>query len=135
MTQGIKPCVDAMVNDLQAQFFEWAMKDKKGKSLKSEVVQGALRPVQLWMYVFPEESLDEVLNTMGIKGQGKNGYKEFNAKATMLRKLMKAEKVPEPNKNVPGRIIRKAGVGIVPIGIRKDEIIDTTGKGIYHEGL
>ena len=133
MTQGIKPCVDAMVNDLQAQFFPWPMEDKDGKKLKPQAVQGALRPVQLWMYVFPEESLDEVLNTLNITP--KTGYEEFSGKAAALRKVMGAKKIPEPDKTVPGRIIRKSGVGIVPIGIRKDKKRYESTPGIFHEAL
>ena len=134
MTQGIKPCVDAMTNDLQAQFFEWKMEDKDGNKLPPEAVQGALRPIQLWMYVFPEESTDEVLNTLNIK-PNQTGYKEFAGKANILRKIMKADKIPKPDPNVPGRIIRKAGVGIIPIGIKKDvtRLFENTGK--VHEAL
>lgn len=132
-TQGIKPCVDAMMNDLQAQFFPWPMKDKDGNKLKDEVIQGALRPIQLWMYVFPEECLDEVCNTIGIKE--KSGYKEFSSKATALRKIMNADKIPKIDPNVPGRIIRKSGVGIIPIGIKKDDIRDVSGSGKIYEAL
>lgn len=128
ITQGVKPCVDAMMNDLQAQFFPWPMKKKKtGKEIPNQVVQGALRPIQLWMYIFPEQSTDEVLNTMGIK-PGNTGYKEFSGKAAVLRKMMKAQKIPKPDPKVPGRIIRTAGVGIIPIGIRKDKYGSIDGK-------
>ena len=131
-TQGIKPYVDSMMNDLQAQFFPWPMTDAKtGGDIPNQVVQGALRPIQLWMYVFPKESMDEVLNTFGIKP-----YKgEFNVKAALLRKALNAKKMPIPNPDVPGRLIRTAGVTVIPIGIREDDVRDVTGKGKIHEAL
>ena len=132
-TQGIKSQVDMFVNDLQAQFFKWPMKDvKTGKEIDA-VVQGALRPIQLWMYVFPEESLDEVLNTFEMDKY--RGNKMFQPQAFAIRKAMGLKKVPESDPSIPRRMIRKAGVDIMPIGIKKDKYGEFNNSGRAHELL
>jgi len=107
-------------------------------------VQGSLRPVELWEYVFPEECLPEVLtaleikpedraynNDLGIKGKIKKlGNK---TKLAMLRKTLGAEEIPEYTPVQTNRYIEKRSVAIHPIGIKKDRQIII--GGYEHEAL
>lgn len=58
MTRGVKHWRDIFVQFMQTQMWAWKRKNLKTKKWETTAVQGALRPVELWEYVFPEECLD-----------------------------------------------------------------------------
>ena len=127
-------------------------------------VQGALRPIQLWEYVFPEEtypynkslpynteSLTHILAMMDLhKVAGDKQRTEINPLAWIIRKIMKLQKIPsyeELKSHEKWEITEKwvcgtEAVAVYPIGIRKDPIKDFiftepngTKTGFYQEGL
>lgn len=117
-TRGVKHMSDIFEAQMQSQFFPW--KRKNLKTGKEEVVplQGALRPIQLYEYVFPKESLDDVLTALEI-GEGKvtPWIASLNQKA--LRKALGLKPIPK-YKKVVNRIIARPGVALYPIGIKDD---------------
>ena len=165
MTRGIQSAIDQWKTFMQSQMFDFRqrplLKDEKGNFIQNEDgtykrgdevitrVQGALRPIQLWEYVFPEESLQEVI-AMQQQIKSYNQLRPEVAKvAWLLRKGMGARKVPdmgpEFQKKSPWEVTQKfipmTGVGIYFLGVRDDKKQDFIFKtpvgdvGIYQEGL
>ena len=128
MTRGIKAEVDRMINDLQAQYFQYGP--------EKEWVQFAVRPIQLYEFVFPKEELPIIMKTLGLPGRNlkiKEDWKQ--AYFMMLRKALRAKKLPEMDlTKTPQRIISKFCVGVDAIGIR-DEAIWPDGKYKGYEQL
>lgn len=157
--RGIKQEADLTIKFLETQFFFWRRKNlnkcvcgqaKKGHKktkkcdrfrAKEEVcrAQGALRPIQLFEYVFPEEAKDEVLTMLEIsqpkkdkKGNPikKDGFvvmeapkineKSVSFLSKFLRKALGAKPIGE-YKGVPTlKFIPRRGVALTPIGIKPD---------------
>ena len=114
VTRGIKHESDRFINDLQAQYFPYA---------KDKVVQLGVKPMQLWELVLPEDSLPTLLKTLGWEGQ--TAQPSFSNVWTLLRKALKAKKIPKMDlKKVPGRIVYRNNIGIYPIGIKEDKLWD-----------
>jgi len=176
-TRGINEQVEARWKIfMQSQMFWFKQKpikkdSKTGEFLKNEdgtyqyepeiwtKVQGALRPLQLWEYVFPEETLPynkdlpynkealtHVLAMMDLhKTSGEKLRPEINAPSWMLRKMLKLSKIPiyeELKKHEKWNITEKyiggtEAVAVYPIGIKKDPIQDFIfgNQGFYQEGL
>jgi len=163
MTRGIQQSRDLWKKFMETQMFKFPqtplmpdglggfMKDKDGNFIRAEkplpnLVQGALRPIELWEYVFPDQSLQEVLAMQGLQ----NSFPlrpEVNNYAWIVRKLMGAKPIPKDvlndikgkksweitKKNVP-----MAGMAVYPLGIKLDQTHDFTfpnGAGFYQEGL
>ena len=164
MTRGIQQSRDIWKTFMQAQMFDFRqkplLKDAQGNFIQNADgtyqrgaemmtrVQGALRPIELWEYVFPEESLQEVIAMCGQIKSYNQLRPEVAKVAWPLRKLMGAEKIPdmpEFQKKEPWEVTQKYipmhGLGIYFLGMRKDNkqdyIFDTPqGKiGFYQEGL
>jgi hypothetical protein len=123
LTRGIKQQRDLFVNFMTTQMFPWVRKNIKTGKDETILVQGSLRPVELWEYVFPEEQLEEVLGAMGIKTDTPTGYdtKINKTKLAVLRKMLGAEKIPIKPFKPTNRYIETRGVSIHPIGIKKDK--------------
>jgi hypothetical protein len=122
MTRGIKHEVDQFVNDMQAQFFPFSVQDPVTGNKQHIGLQGSLRPIQLWGYVFPEDQLDVVLATLNLPNEGNefiSGYK-VDKKIWALRKMLGAKPIPKRNLKTIPRPIRKKDVNILGIGIRED---------------
>ena len=163
LTRGINQQVDIWKKFMETQMFWWKrqplLKDEKGNYIPDGVdennnpkykrgpeqvtrVQGALRPIQLWEYVLPEESLPELLAAMNLHQVGKL-RPEVNKVAWLLRKTMGAKPMPEfpelKGKNpqeLTSRFIPTDAVATYPIGIRYDKKQDFIfNKGTpYEEG-
>ena len=121
---------------MQAQRFPWKQKNLKTGKEEFKLVQGALRPIQFWEYAFPEESLNDVLGGLQIKGP--IDRPEIKSISWMMRKMLKLDQIPEskeievtgytPKGKVDGKGIPAIpvhnmlaeGVAIYPIGIKKD---------------
>ena len=90
-------------------------------------MQGALQPIQLWSYVFPKESLKDVIWNMGLTPPQPD-----IPFGTLLRKPLKARKIPELEfskedlKKIPNRLIYTSTVSRYPIGIKDDQVTDGT---------
>lgn len=111
LTRGAKDAVDKFINDLQAQYFP--MENEKQKVYTQLIV----RPVQLWEVIFPEEHLDEVLNTI----QPGVFHKFYEKYFGILRKIIKFDKIPKERAHTRRRLIYNKNIEIVPIGIKKDK--------------
>lgn len=107
-------------------------------------VQGSLRPIQLWEYIFPQESLQEVLAMQGCHKNYNELRPEVNKFAWVLRKMMGAKKIPDMPElkkkeiwEVTNKIIPTPGFAVYPIGIREDRIGDFIfgDVGYYQEGI
>ena len=169
LTRGIQHQVDIWKQFMQTQMWWWKrqplLKDEKGQYIPDGVdedgnpkykrgpeqmtrVQGALRPMQLWEYVLPEECLPELLATMNLHQMGKL-RKEMIPIAWSLRKAMGAKPVPvfpelqgKTPQELTQRFIPIDAVATYPIGVRydkKQDFIFNKGtpqeEGWYQEGL
>lgn len=98
-------------------------------------VESALRPIQLYEFIFPKEHLDVVLNTLAKDGEDRPRGKSLGLPLAMVRKALHLKKIPKKRDPSKGKLaIIDQHVRIVPIGIRYDEdIVYPDGK--RHEGL
>lgn len=165
ITRGIKHKVDKFINELSGKYFpfkapkfvvdQMVEKQTAGKNLPPDQIaairsaiennpsytQLALRPIQLWEVVFPEDYLDEVVTTLATthpshykkpKGyKGKWFAKELKRREKYiypLRKVLKAVKIPWDKITFSKfRIVDKTDVEVQFIGMRKDAK-DETGR-------
>lgn len=123
---------------MQCQMWPWKRVNKETGQEEVTAVQGALRPIQLWEYVFPEECLPDVLTMLDFT-DGKTGYwGKGKAKygLPLLRKALGAEPIPNVKPTDRQRFIYREGVGIEAIGIKKDahgEMKSDDGKTIWEQ--
>jgi len=108
---------------------------------ETALVECQLRPIQLWGFTFPRENLDIVLNTLKLPSHNPF-YKtapdkptvKINKKLWVLRKLLGAEKIPEPKTEKGAMFLpynRIENLNIIGIGLKDDEdIIDTSHERI-----
>ena len=112
LRRGIQHDVTRMINDLQAQYFQYKYGDK------DLFVQLGVRPIQLWEVVMPEDSLKMVMNTVNAGEPKATIFKR--AQLELIRKALKAKKMPEYDKTAGKRIIYKDNVAVYPLGIKPD---------------
>jgi len=166
LTRGIKEQRDRWVKFMQTQMFWWKrqplLKDESGNFIKTGEdeegnptykrgkeqtmrVQGALRPLELWSYVFPEECLPEVLAMLNLH-QNKKQRPEIRNWGWFLRKMMRLLPLPKMPKEIADKhfqeitdkFIPMDAMAVYPIGIKKDykkDLIFHNGEGWYQEGL
>lgn len=135
MTRGILRQEEEWRSIMQAQRFPFIRKNLETGKEEMTLVQGALRPIQIYEYIIPENALKDVLGGLGIKGPIKR--KEILAMGWMLRKMLKLEQIPEVDGLVTGYTPTEKlngekapacavhdmlieGVAVYPIGIRRD---------------
>lgn len=130
MTRGIKKDVDDFITQLQGAYIPHPIKDKDGNITGSTGIQFSVRPVQLWEMVFPQESLEPVLNTF-FDGQNPYGrWKKFHKFLSIFRKTMGLKPIPEgyaTNARLPQM---KQNIECIGIGIKEDENITASQEGI-----
>jgi len=115
---------------MQSKVFNLPFKNSEGKSMNQEFY-GMLEPIKFYRYIFPKGELDSVLNMLSLPGSNK--YPGFNAQATVLRKIMKAKKIPIPDINARKIPHIQLPIAIQGIGIKEDK--EVTINGNTHEGL
>jgi len=162
MTRGINQQVDLWKKFMETQMFPFPQtplkKDKDGKFIKKEDgtyergetnitrVQGALRPIQLWEYIVPEQSMPEVLAML-------NQHKKADLRpgvaqaAWALRKMMGLKPVDQyrveehQDKNwydLTSKYIPTEAVATYLVGIKEDitkDFVFSDTQGFYQEGL
>ena len=135
---GERSCVERMLRDMESQ--KHLMPMTKGKKNKGVWLPGQVRelPLGIKEYVFPKESLDMVLRTLGDSGHGDYGIIFKRLAYPFLRKLLKLKPVPKYEKEGETYLWGKVFVSVVVIGIREDgevvgQFIDD--KGWTHEAL
>lgn len=141
VTRGPKYIRDHWVSHMQAQPFYWNRKNLKTGKDEKMLVQGNLKPIELWEYVIPEEHINEVSHYLGFDPNGKHCHKkQLEPLAMAMRKLLKLKKVPKWNDNelaVMPRLLNgaRSGFSIYPIGIKKDLVKEFPQWGYEQEGL
>ena len=158
MTRGIQRRVDVLKELLLAQRFPLKRKDLNTGKEELTFVQGALRPIQIWEYVFPKESMGDVLGGLQIKGPIERP--EIKSMSWVLRKMLKLDQIPvlKPDATTtgyrpPGTLngkpmpaspvhnfgeLTKMGVALYPVGIKEDAMQDAewpTGEKYHQEML
>ncbi|KKN36382.1 hypothetical protein LCGC14_0774200 [marine sediment metagenome] len=98
-------------------------------------VQGALRPIQLWEYVFPRNNLQDVLSMMNLNDYNYKGGIISKSMLYGLRKSLKCVPLPKLPFKETGRFIDMRGLGIDPIGIHHDDERDWPEIGYHQEIL
>lgn len=121
MTRGIKHDTDRLINDLQAQYFDYTHKEK-GKML----VQMAVRPINLYELVFPKEHLGVVMQTLWRDSEDplpKHATFLQKMRLEVMRKALMAKKCPDKEfwKDSMFRPLYKSNVQCYPIGIKEDD--------------
>jgi len=100
-------------------------------------VQASLRPIQLWEYVFPDESMADVFSALGLtaedgKPEATKHWPLSKTKMWALRKALKCEPIPDVKWQRPQRFIMHTGISLYPIGIRRDERGEMSAPGEGH---
>ena len=113
ITRGMKTEVDRFVNDMSAQYFPIFIDGKPA------YVQLAMRPIQLWEMVFPEESLGEVIATIR-RDPGGSANRLGYAKRFGLQKMLGCKPIPKLLNLSKKRIVYNHNIAIEEIGIKKD---------------
>ena len=124
ISRGVKHFRDIFVTQMQGRFFPWKRKNLKTGVEEMHAVQGALRPIELWEYVFPEESLPEViamLDAHGLGGESVTAPKRTKLLKMGMKKALNAESLPKDIKKVDTMKVFRNGVAIDIIGIKKDK--------------
>jgi hypothetical protein len=121
IARGIKDDLERWENDILAQYVKHDVivdgKKQEGK------VRVAVRPVQLYEIVFPEKSLNRVLNIVkpSIKDYG-GRYKYFYKMFAGLRKILGLSSIPEWQTENNGEFfVSNKWVGVHGIGLKKDK--------------
>lgn len=137
MVCGRKQSVDHMFMDMQAQKFP--LINTKGDDKKAIYLQGTLRYSILgtWEYVFPRESRDIVMTTLGFNTERYPQHK-LDLRKWGLRKVLKCKPIPKKFDSSQKLLWVTNDVAVIPIGIREDtDLVETDGefKGYTHEAL
>lgn len=137
--RGIKHMRDMTITHLQTQWFPWKRKNLKTGEEETTFLQGSLRPVELYEYVFPEECLEEVLTMLKMTDENIDYHENSLGKIgkfflNKFRSILGLEPIPRGIKREPPKhIIPLEGVTLHPIGIKKDIKKDMPEFGYYQE--
>lgn len=113
LTRGIKHDVERFITDLQGKYMPMMIKGEP------HVVALAVRPIQLWELVFPEEHYSTIARTIDTD------CKRIDPKvAWALRKGMKLQKMPKIDEKAFPFPVYKNNIEVVPLGVKKDVFRD-----------
>lgn len=144
IVRGIRQQVELFEKFMQTQMFAWERTDLKTQKVFNTMVQGAYRDCGMFKeYVFPENSLKEVLDMLNIKqAHLDRDYALSRFKRNILRKMLgngvkaipKYDKIPDPKwrqgifqtqgkkvQTIPHRHVESRGVACHLIGIKYDK--------------
>ena len=87
MTRGIKKDVDDYITQLQGKYFPYKLKGIQGE--QTTALQLSVRPIQLWEFVFPKESLKMAVGTICNGSLKTEDWRQkfLNGLRIMLKKL------------------------------------------------
>jgi len=129
LTRGIKHDVDRFIRELAAKYLPFKFKTKAEKKETKKLVQVAVRPIQLWEVVFPEEHQDLMLNTLFRGAKGKTQHKRHFKWVNVIRKILGVSKIPDYDDKTAGMLpVYDANVERVGIGIKQDRYQDENGE-------
>lgn len=134
---GERGCVERVLREMEAQKHILPM--TKGKKKGTISINGQIRnlPFGVIEYVFPKESLEMVLRTLG-DNQSDYGVNFKRPIMGVLRKLLKLKKAPKFEEKGKVYLWNKAFVNFTILGVREDrEIVGEypDDKGWTHEAL
>ena len=130
LATGVKHHLDNWETYMQSMMFNQPYKDKNGNP-QIQATYGMLEPIKLYRFIFPKEYRDRVLKTFNLPN-GK--YPGFNGRAEVLRRIMKAQKIPTPDEKALPMPFCKLPIAIQGIGIKEDkEFVNQFGN--TQEGL
>lgn len=142
MTRGIKHRVDQFITELQGKYLPIPMTDKATGETKTNLVQVAVRPIQLWEVVFPKEHLNTMVNTFWPKDKGFEygiHHKHLKKYVSGLRMMLGAKPMPKRDTifSTDFMPIFTQDVNIMAIGIKEDSTtsIDVDGVSYKTEAL
>lgn len=175
MVRGINDQFERWKKFMETQMWLWKrypilqdkfgnfIKDKDGNNISSSQpiyneVQGALRPIQFFEYVFPETSpvmqngkeVGEISNIVPVLAMMGNLHKNVNdlrpeAKTAswFVRKSMKLDPIPQipeeikklDRTQITEKMVPMEGMAVYPLGIKKDVVQEYTNYGTKQEGL
>lgn len=94
ITRGIKHAVDRWIKELSSQYlpFKW--------NGQNQAIQIAVRPIQLWEVVFPEEHRDLMLNSI-LGGEVLTQHDRHQKYLSIIRMILGVEKLPKDWKYNP----------------------------------
>src|SRR3990167_3323373 len=155
-TRGIHASMNQMIQDLNAQRFWWRRLNLTPGHAHEGIVedtpiQGSLRPIQLWEYVYPETSPKEpgninsemidntqvMLKSFDLKNKDHYEPKRIGKYVRFAGKMAGLDPIPEAKPEGPYRFIHLPGISIIPIGVKKDEykIHDFGEAGKYEQEM
>lgn len=128
-TRGIKQDVDRFISELSAKYLPHTYKDNSGADVNG-FVQVAVRPVQLWEIVFPEQHLNTMLGTLWPNRAATDGH--YGNVATMkfkwlldkARKLLGVDELPKDFAPTDMLLLYKSNIEFIGLGTKKDVKID-----------
>jgi hypothetical protein len=132
LASGVKHELDLFESVMQSQVFDLPFK-KDGKAYK-QPYYGILAPIKLYKFVFPKEYLDEVTKMLNLDGKQ---YSQFDKQGFILRKALRAKKIPKPKEDTPKRYFPQLNIAIKGIGYKEDKpySYEIDGSKIEHEGI
>lgn len=141
MARGINQSFELWQKFMETKMFLWKRLNLKTNQEEATMVQGALRPIQLFEYVVPNECIPEALAMMGLHKNEKM-RPEINNYAWILRKLMGLKKIEVPEEiakkegwQVTDKYVPMAGMAVYPIGVKEDVVQEYPSYGYKQEGL
>lgn len=160
MTRGVNTEFERWKKFMETQMFLWKrkhllkdemgnfIKDKDGKNIINSngeymKVQGVLRPIQLFEYIFPDKSpilqngkevgeIDNVIPVLAMMGnlhQNVNNLrKEVKGPSWILRKSMNLKPIPKmpealtklDRTQITDKFVPMEGMAVYPVGIKED---------------
>ena len=133
LTRGVLAATKAWENDLNAQYLPFEVLEKGKKKPTKCLTQLAVRPVNLYEIVFPEESLQDVLGM--VRPQS---HKTVSGKwawlVNMLTKKLGLKKIPDYK---PKQLPLGDGVTVIGLGLKNDKVNWTKkdrGNGVFDIG-
>lgn len=118
LTRGILSATKEWENNLAAQYLPFEVLEKGKKKPSPYLAQLAIRPVNLYEVVFPEECLQTVLGMVkpaccvGVAGKFSKFIKIFS-------RMMGLKKIP---KYTPAILPPGDGVSVIGLGLKKDKM-------------
>lgn len=134
-TVGNKFDVDRFILELQGKYYPYTFynTDAEGKfipnSTQQYMVQGIVRELRVFEYVFPEQHKDVVLNTILGEGKGKallhdNMQKKYDKYLWGIRKMAGYNKIPDYDTTKGVMPIFRTNMHVIGLGVKEDRMQD-----------
>jgi len=121
------------LENLKSQSFNLAVRDALG-SPQNQGLYGIVEPIQLFRYIFPEESLPIVAKTLNADAPNPL-YDQLKLPLWTIRKALGLKPVPKsglPNVQLP---VRKEHLQIISVGVKEDPKRVMARSGAFQEAL